>query len=207
MGGVLLLSGCASDDETVDADTPAQTEEASTPAGTPTEEPTEATDPESEAPAPSANEQTEVQIGEALADPDTGDSVEIISAIRDFPSQEQADLIADGGEVVLLQVKIAPGDEYGGRISAGNFKISWDEGADYWGNKTRMVEEEMDEADFAPLEDISRRDGGQHTGWIAFFADERAETYLVQYERSEAKVIGSDETIDAFVVDVEIPAP
>lgn len=38
------------------------------------------------------------------------------------------------------------------------------------------------------------------TGWIAFFANERPETYLVQYLRPKVKEISSDETIDAFVV-------
>jgi hypothetical protein len=102
---------------------------------------------------------------------------------------------------------VTPGEEYGGLVSMGNFKISWDDGADFWGNKTRMVEEEMDAAGYTPLEDVSRSDGGEHTGWMAFLVDERADTYLVDYERSGAEVIGSDEVIDAFQQEFEIPAP
>ena len=114
--------------------------------------------------------------------------------------------MADGGEVVLLEVSVMPGDEYGGLVSMGNFEISWDEGEEFWGNKTRLVEEEMDAAGYAPLDDVSRSDGGEHSGWIAFLVDERADTYLVNYERDGAKVIGSDEEIDAFDQEFEIPA-
>lgn len=150
-------------------------------------------------------EETEVEVGETIEDPDMGDTLEVLSAVRDFPSDEEADLIADGGEVVLLEVSVTPGEEYGGLVSMSNFKISWDDGADFWGNKTRMIEDEMDEAGYTAFEDVSRRDGGEHTGWIAFFVDERADTYLVDYERRGAEVIGSDEVIDPFEEQFEIP--
>ena len=153
-----------------------------------------------------AGAETQVDVGETIEDPDMGDTVEVLSAIRDFPSEEEAELMADGGEVVLLEVSVMPGDEYGGLVSMGNFEISWDEGDEFWGNKTRLVEEEMDAAGYAPLDDVSRSDGGEHSGWIAFLVDERADTYLVNYERDGAKVIGSDEEIDAFDQEFEIPA-
>lgn len=151
-------------------------------------------------------EETQVDVGETIEDPDMGDTIEVLSAVRDFTSEEEAELVADGGEVVLLEVTVAPGDEYGGLVSMGNFSISWDDGADYWGNKTRMVEEEMAAAGYAPLEDVSRRDGGEHTGWMAFLVDERADTYIIEYERDGAEVIGSEEVIDAFTQEFEIPA-
>ena len=147
-----------------------------------------------------------MDVGETIEDPDMGDTVEVLSAVRDFPSEEEGELVADGGEVVLLEVSVMPGDEYGGLVSMGNFEISWDEGDEFWGNKTRLVEEEMDAAGYAPLDDVSRSDGGEHSGWIAFLVDERADTYLVNYERDGAKVIGSDEEIDAFDQEFEIPA-
>lgn len=153
-----------------------------------------------------AGEETQVEIGETLEDPDMGDSIEVLSAVRDFPSEEQADLIADGGEVVLLEVSVSPGEEYGGLVSMGDFEISWDDGADFWNNKTRMVEDELEAADYPVFEDVSRRDGGEHTGWIAFLADERADSYQMSYTRAGAEVIGSDELIDPFEADFEIPA-
>lgn len=126
--------------------------------------------------------------------------------MRDFASEEEAELIADGGEVVLLDVSVTAGTEYGGLVPAGHFRISWDDGADFWGNKTRMIEEEMEAAGYTPFEDVSRRDG-EGGGWIAFLVDERAESYLIEYSRAGAEVIGSDETIDEFTTEFEIPAP
>lgn len=153
-----------------------------------------------------SGEQTEVEIGETLEDPDMGDTIEVLSAVRDFPSEEQADLIAEGGEVVLLEVSVSPGEEYGGRVSMGDFEISWDDGAEFWNNETRMVEDELESADYPVFEDVSRRDGGEHTGWIAFLADERADTYQMSYSRGGAEVIGSDEVIEPFEAEFEIPA-
>lgn len=155
---------------------------------------------------PGASDEAEVEIGETLEDPEMGDTVEVVSAVRHFDSDDQAELIEAGGEVVLVEVNIAPGDEYGGRLSSDNFKISWDDGADFWNNDTRMIEDEMEEADRPPLEDISRSDGGEHSGWIAFFVDEESDTYLLEYERREGEVIGSGDTIDEYVEEVEIPA-
>lgn len=193
----LALAGCASDAEEPEVveDQPVVEES----------QPEEETAEEDEASAP-AGDQTEVQIGETIDDPDLGDSIEVVSAIRDFPSDEESDFIAEGGEVVLLQLSVTPGEEYGGRISAGDFTISWDDGADFWNNKTRMVEDEMTAAGFEPADGFARRDG-EATGWIAFLADERSDTYLVEYNRGPASVIGSDEEIPSFTTEFEIPAP
>jgi len=134
-----------------------------------------------------------------------GDTIEVISAIRDFPSTENADTIADGGEVVLLQVKVKPGKEYGGLIQDGNFEISWDKGADFWSPESQLAEE-MTAAKRTPFDDVARRDGGEVTGWIAYEVDEKADTYLIEYTRSGAKVIGSDKEIAEFKKQIEIPA-
>lgn len=192
VGLALTLSGCGSEATDSDADAAVEVE-SSAPAS------------ESASAAPVGAE-AEVKIGKTLEDPEMGDTIEIISAVRDFPSTEEADLIAEGGEVVLVQVKIAPGKEYGGRVSEGNFEISWDKGADFESSDTRLMTEEMTAAKRTPLEDVQRRDGGEHTGWIAFQVDEKADTYLIEYTRDGAKVIGSDKTIAEFKEQVEIPA-
>lgn len=191
LGLSLALTACGSDDTGSDSD-----------AATPTE--VESSAPASEPAAAPAGDEKEVKVGETLKDPDMGDTVEIVSAIRDFPSTEEADLIADGGEVVLLQVKVKPGKEYGGRVSDGNFEISWAD--DSSPSDTRLISEEMTAAKRTPFEDISRRDGGEATGWIAFRVDEKADTYVVTYTRDGAKVIGSDEEIAEFTKEIEIPA-
>ncbi|MER7558465.1 transcriptional regulator [Nocardioides sp. NPDC126508] len=195
LGLSLALTGCGGSEES----TSGSDADASAPATA------ESSDPASETAAPAGDEK-EVKIGQTLKDPDMGDSIEIVSAVRDFPSKESADVIADGGEVVLLQVKIKPGKEYGGRISDGNFQISWDKGADFWTPDTSQLEEEMTAAKRTPFDDIARRDGGEATGWIAFEADEKADTYLIEYTRAGAKVIGSDKEIAEFKKQIEIPA-
>ena len=92
LGFALALTGCGSEATDSDADTAAEVESSA---------------PASESPsAAPAGEEKEVKIGKTLKDPDMGDTIEVISAVRDFPSTEEADLIAEGGEVVLLQVKI-----------------------------------------------------------------------------------------------------
>ncbi|MDO5618301.1 transcriptional regulator [Kocuria sp.] len=218
LSGTLLITGCggsngdSSTDESQTETTTTATETATdenttaTPTDAATDEASETETAEAGSAADASGDQTEVEVGETIEDPDMGDSIEVVSVVRDFQSEEEAETIDAGGEVVLMEVKVTPGTEYGGLVSAGNFKISWDDGADFWNNKTRSVESEMESAGFTPFEDVSRRDGGEHTGWIAFVADERADTYLVEYTRRGADVIGSDETIDEFTTEFEIPA-
>lgn len=152
-------------------------------------------------------EESQVDIGETWEDPDMEDTIEIVSVVRDFPSEEEAELIDNGGEVVLVEVSATPGEEYGGAISEGDFEISWDDGQEFWMNKTRMVEAEMEDSDRPIFDRVRRMDGEDHTGWIAFLVDERADTYILEYSRSAAEVIGSDETVDEFTEELEIPAP
>ena len=147
LGLTLALTGCGSSEDSSGSDT----------SSTPTEAETSASASESAA-APTADEK-EVKIGKTLKDPDMGDTIEVISAVRDFSSKESADVITDGGEIVLLQVKIKPGQEYGGRLSDGNFQISWDNGADFWTPDTSKLEDELTAAKRTPFDDISRRDG------------------------------------------------
>ena len=209
LSGALALSACSSSDEpeTQQSQTEQSTVEESPTQQAPTDEPTDDSTETDEASAAPAGDQAEVEIGETIEDPDMGDTIQVVSAIRDFPSEEKSDVIADGGEVVLLQVTVTPGTEYGGLVSIGDFEISWDDGADFWNNQTRMIEDEMEAAGYTPLEDVSRRDGGEHTGWIAFFPEERSDSYLIQYQHGGAEVIGSDEQIDPFETQFEIPAP
>ncbi|MEI7056053.1 transcriptional regulator [Nocardioides sp. CCNWLW239] len=192
LGLALTMTACGSEDTKADADSAVETE-SSAPAS------------ESASAAP-AGKEVEVKIGKTFKDPDMGDSIEVISAVRDFPSEEGAETVAEGGEIVLLQVKVKPGTEYGGLIQDGNFQISWDKGADFWSPDTDDVATELTAAKRTPFEDVSRRDGGEHTGWIAFEVDEKDDTYVVEYARSGAKVIGSDKTIAEFKEQVEIPA-
>ncbi|TQL70727.1 hypothetical protein FB381_4669 [Nocardioides albertanoniae] len=193
LGLALALTACGSEE------TGSDSSEASTPAEA------ESSAAASESAAAPAADEKEVKIGKTLKDPDMGDSIEVVSAVRDFPSKEEADLISDGGEVVLLQVKVKPGKEFGGRVSSGNFEISADK-SDFSTDDTRLMTDELEAAKRTPFDDIARRDGGEATGWIAFQVDEKADTYVVSYTRDAAKVIGSDKQINEFKQEIEIPA-
>lgn len=194
LGLALTLTACGSEDSSADSGTEA---ESSAPASE---------SASASASAAPAGKEVEVKIGKTFKDPETGDTIEVISAVRDFPSEEGAEVVAEGGEMVLLQVKVTPGKEFGGLIQDGNFQISWDKGADFWSPDTDDVATELTAAKRKPFEDVSRRDGGEHTGWIAFEVDEKGDTYVVEYERPAAKIIGSDKTIAEFKEQVEIPA-
>lgn len=225
LSGALIITGCSGDsdkDEEQDNTTasPAQTaESAETAETTETAESaesaeagesadqasTEATDDATEdSDSAASEEQTEVQIGETADDPGTGDSIEVVSAVRDFPSEENADEIESGGEVVLVEVTVTPGSDYSGLISVGSFQISWDDGNEFSPNDTSWMGDELEAAGFTPFESFGRTQGEQ-TGWIAFVADERADTYVLSYTREEAEVLASDEVVEEFSTEFEIP--
>ena len=109
-------------------------------------------------------------------------------------------------EVVLLEVKITPGQKYSGLIQSGAFKISDDGGADYRYDQTSGVEAEMKAAGYDPFEDVARRDGGTHQGWIAYVPDEKQDTYKIRYERGAGKVMGTDEKVPEFTTTFDIPS-
>ena len=153
----------------------------------------------------SSGSQTEVSIGESFTDPEMEDSIEVLSAVRNFDSSKKSSAIELGGEVVLLEVKITPGQKYGGLVSTGDFKISYDGGSDYRFNQTTGVEEEMKAAGYTPLENVSRRDGGTHQGWIAFVPSEKGDTYKIRYERGAGEVMGTGEKVPAFTKIFDIP--
>lgn len=74
----------------------------------------------------SSGSQGQVNIGESFEDPEMQDKIEVLSAVRNFDSSKKATTIELGGEVVLLEVKITPGQKYSGLIQSGALKISED---------------------------------------------------------------------------------
>ncbi|MGC2939673.1 MULTISPECIES: transcriptional regulator [unclassified Brevibacterium] len=156
--------------------------------------------------AQSSGSQAEVSIGESFEDPEMQDKIEVLSAVRNFDSSKKATSIELGGEVVLLEVKITPGQKYSGLIQSGAFKISDDGGADYRYDQTDGVEAEMKAAGYEPFEDVTRRDGGTHQGWLAYVPDEKQDTYTIRYERGAGKVMGTDEKIPEFTTTFDIPS-
>jgi hypothetical protein len=153
----------------------------------------------------SSGNQTDVNIGESFDDPEMEDKIEVIKAVRNFDSKERDTAIDLGGEVVLLQVKVTPGKKYSGLIQSGAFKISNDGGSEYRHPRTTGMEDEMKAAGYDPFEDLSRRDGEAHEGWIAYVPDEKKDTYKIRYERGAGKVMGTEEKIPEFEKTIDIP--
>ncbi|WP_426936945.1 transcriptional regulator [Brevibacterium sp. LE-L] len=156
--------------------------------------------------AASSGNQAEVSVGKSFTDPQMDDDIEVLSAVRNFESSKKATTIELGGEVVLLEVKITPGKKYSGLIQSGAFKISNDGGADYRYDQTTGVKAEMEAAGYEPFENVTRRDGGTHTGWIAYVPDKKKDTYTIRYERGAGKVMGTDEKIPEYTKTFDIPA-
>ncbi|WP_210603669.1 transcriptional regulator [Brevibacterium oceani] len=154
----------------------------------------------------SSGSQGEASIGKSFEDPEMQDKIEVLSAVRNFDSSKRATAIELGGEVVLLKVKITPGQKYSGLIQSGAFKISNDGGAEYRYDQTDGLKEEMRAAGYDPFEDVSRRDGGTHQGWIAYIPDEKKDTYTIRYERGAGKVMGTDEKVPEFTTTFDIPS-
>ncbi|WP_025779125.1 hypothetical protein [Brevibacterium sp. VCM10] len=154
----------------------------------------------------SSGSQGQISIGESFEDPEMQDKIEVLSAVRNFESSKRASSIELGGEVVLLEVKITPGKKYSGLIQSGAFKISEDGGADFRYDQTDGLEAEMRAAGFEPFEDVSRRDGGTHQGWLAYVPNEKQDTYTIRYERGAGKVMGTDEKVPEFTTTFDIPA-
>ncbi|WP_181275140.1 transcriptional regulator [Brevibacterium oceani] len=154
----------------------------------------------------SSGSQGEASIGKSFEDPEMQDKIEVLSAVRNFDSSKRATAIELGGEVVLLEVKITPGQKYSGLIQSGAFKISNDGGAEYRYDQTDGLKEEMRAAGYDPFEDVSRRDGGTHQGWIAYIPDEKKDTYTIRYERGAGKVMGTDEKVPEFTTTFDIPS-
>lgn len=154
----------------------------------------------------SSGSQGQVSIGESFEDPEMQDKIEVLSAVRNFESSKRASAIELGGEVVLLEVRITPGQKYSGLIQSGAFKISEDGGADYRYDQTDGLEAEMRAAGYEPFEDVRRRDGGTHQGWLAYVPNEKQDAYTIRYERGPGKVLGTDEKVPEFTTTFDIPS-
>src|SRR5699024_4825964 len=146
----------------------------------------------------SSGSQAEVSIGESFEDPEMQDKIEVLSAVRNFDSSKKATSIELGGEVVLLEVKITPGQKYSGLIQSGDCKIADDGRAEYRHDQTSGVAAEMKAAGYAPVEAVPRRDGGSHQRGSACVTDEQQDPYEIRYERGAGKVMGTDEKVPEF---------
>lgn len=214
VGGLALLAltACGGTTDEQVPDTPAAEEQSTQddgPTGDSPAEESEQTEEEiedaTEDPSGAGEEGAEVQIGETFTDPETGDSITIISALRDMPTERDAIYLEEGGEVVYLQLEVTPGDTYGGMLSTNDFSIQYD------GNEDRAkttLAEEISAAGYEPMESIARRDGAAGPVWLAFTVEsDREDSYTGVYLRPETKILGEDTVVPEFRHEYTIPAP
>ncbi|MGA4670543.1 transcriptional regulator [Propionibacteriaceae bacterium Y1923] len=212
LSSLALLSACGQDETTTEAPPTTATEttaaEATSAQSTAQTTASETSEPSATLPeddkSQAPSQAKEVPINKVLKDTEVGDTITVISAIRGASYPSVADKIAEGSELVLLQVKVTPSGQFGGLVSAGSFRLNKADGDQERYNS--RVDEEMKADGKTPLS-ASRRNGEQ-TGWVAFLLDEdeTAATYEGVYTRAEAKVIGQDKTLAEFKGTFTIPA-
>ena len=167
-------------------------------AGGAAEEDTEAEDEG----AAAAGEEAVVEIGTELTDEETGDVVTIVSAVRNNPTEYYQATDNPDGEMVYLEVKVVPGEQFGGVVSQQDFFL--DDGGEEV-NYASAADEELTAAGYTYFEGASRRDG-EATGFIPIYVEQTGDVLKGAYVRPEAKILGEDETIPEFRGEFEIPA-
>ena len=149
-----------------------------------------------------AGEGAVVEIGTEFTDEETGDVITIVSAVRHNPTEFYMATDNPDGEMIYLEVKVTPGDIYGGVISQSDFLLD-DDGEEV--NYAASADDEMIEAGFEYFDGPSRRDG-EATGYIPIYVETTGDTLQGAYVRPEMKILGEDETVPEFRGEFEIPA-
>jgi hypothetical protein len=204
VASVLALSACGTNEpdtaEEADSSEQEQTEETdSAPLEQETEEAEEAAATED---ATTSGEGTEVKVGTEFTDDETGDVITIVSAVRNNPTEYYEASDNPDGEMVYLEVKVVPGKEYGGTISASDFYL--DDGGNEV-NYAASADDEVEEAGYEYFDSAPRREG-EHTGYVPIYISETADSLKGAYVRPEAKVIGEDKKVPEFRSEFDVPA-
>ncbi|WP_314858776.1 hypothetical protein [uncultured Corynebacterium sp.] len=173
----------------------------------PTELPTELSTSIAATPTTTSAEPKPVEIpltNITFDDPETQDHIEVLSIIRNFPS----DARGTGREIVLLQVKVIPGEVYTNIISRGDFRLSSKD--DKRGSSpTSYPEEAMEKAGYTPIGDVKSGDG-ERVGWYGVIAGRNVDSYTLTYTRQAAEILmpsASDKKeIPKFEKSFELPA-
>ncbi|WP_087485767.1 hypothetical protein [Brachybacterium massiliense] len=152
--------------------------------------------------ADAATEGAVVEIGTEFTDEETGDVITIVSAVRHNPTEYYMASDNPDGEMIYLEVKVTPGDIYGGVISQRDFLLD-DDGEEV--NYAASADDEMIEAGFEYFDGPSRRDG-EATGYIPIYVETTGDTLQGAYVRPEMKILGENETVPEFRGEFEIPA-
>ncbi|MFC0673227.1 hypothetical protein [Brachybacterium hainanense] len=116
----------------------------------------------SPAPYPDASE---IPIGVRFSDPETGDSFSVISVLRHAPSRLRARTIAEGGEVLYLQVEAVPGDRPVTAIYGAFWYVLVD-GAEH--RSDIGLEAEVSESGRTPFDAVAQDEADPGARWVPF---------------------------------------
>lgn len=151
-----------------------------------------AADEEPQKTAPSQEKGESLEGGEA-AEESTEESSE---------EAEDESTDAAAGDNEGAEVKVVPGKDYGGTISASDFYL---DSAGEEADQASSADDELEEAGYEYFERAPRREG-KHTGYIPIYVSETADELKGSYVRPEAKVLGDDKKIPEFKSEFEVPA-
>lgn len=203
VAALLALSACGSDDSASGKDNtagaPSKGQEEALEAEETAAETAETDSADGEA---DKAEGTEVKVGAEFTDKETGDVVTVVSAVRNNPTEYYEATDNPDGEMVYIEVKVVPGDSYGGSISSADFYL---DSAGEEANYASSAKDELEEAGYEYFDRAPRRDG-EHTGFIPIYVSETADELKGSYLRPEAKVIGEDKKVPEFTSEFEVPA-
>lgn len=203
VAALLALSACGSDDSASGKDNtagaPSKGQEEALEAEETAAETAETDSADGEA---DKAEGTEVKVGAEFTDKETGDVVTVVSAVRNNPTEYYEATDNPEGEMVYIEVKVVPGDSYGGSISSADFYL---DSAGEEANYASSAKDELEEAGYEYFDRAPRRDG-EHTGFIPIYVSETAGELKGSYLRPEAKVIGEDKKVPEFTSEFEVPA-
>lgn len=152
--------------------------------------------------AAAGGDASEVSVGTSMTDPETGDVVTIVSAVRNNPTEYYEASNNPNGEMVYLEVKVVPGENYGGSISVSEFFLmSGGEEVNF----AATAAPELEDAGYTYFDMAPRRDG-EHTGYVPIFIPESSSTIEGAYVRPEADVLGEDRSLPEFRGTFTVPA-
>ncbi|MCA0145656.1 hypothetical protein [Blastococcus sp. LR1] len=154
----------------------------------------------SEAPAAMSDP---IPVGETISDPVLGHQISVKNVIRNFPVP--ADSPMADKELVLVEIEATAGSEFYGGLYGSEFRLV-EPGEEIPSPSTGAFDETITAEGLTPWVELDR--GATGTGWLAFFAYQPGVPGLeLQYKRSAATVMGSDQQIEEELFTVPLPDP
>ncbi|MDN5820002.1 MAG: hypothetical protein L0H39_00805 [Brachybacterium sp.] len=188
------------DDADEDADTDTDTDTTESDAAEDSSD--DATEDSEEGGDTSAAEAAAVEIGTEFTDEETGDVITVVSATRHNPTEYYMASDNPDGEMIYLEVAVAPGDTYGGVLTERDFYL--EDGGDEV-NYAASADDELIDAGYEYFDGAPRREG-EATGYIPIYIESTGDTIKGAYVRPEMKILGEDATVPEFRAEFEIPA-